>query len=95
VGLNNAQKRLQVQGEEKKRGILKEDLYSNVLVLLENGRLELLNDQDLLRSLRNVDFRYSENGKVRIAGAYSHLSEALVRACWGVKERGLDIRAFV
>lgn len=37
VGLNNASKRVQVQGEEKKKGILKEDLYSNALVLMEKA----------------------------------------------------------
>jgi hypothetical protein len=91
LGLNNASKRLQVQGEDKKKGILKEDLYSNALMLLESGRLELISDLKLLRSLKSVTFEYTESGKVRISGAYTHLAEALVRACWAVKERGLEL----
>jgi len=93
VGLNNASKRVEVQGEEKKRGIFKEDLYSNVLVLLESGRLELIADLSLLSSLKSITFEYSTAiaGRVTIFGDNSHLAEALVRACWCVRERGLDI----
>lgn len=95
VGLNNASKRVQVQGEEKKRGILKEDLYSSVLMLLETGRLELISDLGLLRSLKSITYQYGElkssNSSVKIFGDYAHLAEALVRACWCVKDRGLDL----
>lgn len=96
LGLNNASKRLEVQGEEKKKGILKEDLYSNVLVLLEQGRLALLNDLGLVRSMTSIKFEYSSNvaNRVMISGGYAHLTEALVRACWCVKEKGLDIYCF-
>lgn len=96
VGLNNASKRLEVQGEEKKKGILKEDLYSNCLVLLENGKLELIADLNLLRSLKSITFSYSTElaGRVKIFGDYSHLAEALVRAVWCVKERGLQVYVY-
>lgn len=91
VGLNNASKRLEVQGEEKKRGILKEDMYSNALMMMETGLLEMISDLDLLRSLKSITYEYKESGKVKIFGAYSHLTEALVRACWCVKDRGLEV----
>lgn len=94
LGLNNASKRIQVQGEEKKKGILKEDLYSNTLMLLETGLLELISDLGLLRSMKSITYEYGEsrnNVNVKIFGDYSHLTEALVRACWCTKERGLDL----
>jgi len=94
MGVNNASRRLVVQGEEKKRGILKEDLYSNALLLLETKRVELISDLSLLRSLKSITYEYSESGRVKIGGAYSHLAEALVRAVWCVKERGLDLYVF-
>jgi len=100
VGLNNASKRVEMRLDcedvEVKRGILKEDLYSNVLVLLENDRLELLHDVLLLRSLTSIKFEYScsEARKLMISGGYGHLTEALVRACWCVRERGLDIYVY-
>jgi len=98
VGLNNASKRLQIQGEEKKRGILKEDLYSNSLMLMETGKLELISNLMLLRSLKSITFEYGEKDKanrnVKIYGDYAHLAEAMVRACWCTKERGLDIYVY-
>jgi len=94
LGLNNASKRFVMQGEDKKKGILKEDLYSNVLMLLETGSLELINDLSLLRSLKSITFEYKESGNVKIYGDYSHLAEALVRACWCIKERGLNVYCY-
>ena len=90
-GLNNASRRIEVQGEEKKRGILKEDLYCNALMLMEQGRLHLINDMLLLKSLKSITTEYSSSAKVRIFGKYSHLTEAMVRACWCIKERGLAL----
>jgi hypothetical protein len=96
MGLNNSRKRIEVQGEEKKRGILKEDLYSNALMLMETGLLEMISDLSLLKSLKGITFVYgSEQAKnsriIHIFGEYSHLAEAMVRACWCTKERGLGL----
>lgn len=95
MGLNNASKRVQVQGEEKKRGILKEDLYSNALMLMETGKLQLINDLPLLRSLKSITYEYTAGGgsarNIKIFGDYAHIAEAMVRACWCLKERGLNI----
>lgn len=96
MGLNNASRRIEVQGEEKKRGILKEDLYSNALMLMETGKLELISDLKLLKSLKSITFQYgsaetSNYRNVKIFGDYSHLTEAMVRACWCIKERGLNL----
>ena len=94
MGLENASRRVQVQGEEKKRGILKEDLYSNALMLMETGKLQLINDLGLLKSLKSITYEYTAgktHRNIKIFGDYSHLTEAMVRACWCIKERGLDI----
>jgi len=98
MGLNNASKRIEIQGQEKKQGILKEDLYSNALMLMETGKLELISDLSLLRSLKSITYEYGSvsgaNSKVKIYGDYAHLAEAMVRATWCLKERGLDIYCF-
>ena len=95
IGLNNASKRVQVKDEEKRKGILKEDLYSNALMLLETGMLDLIADPLLMRSLKSITYEYGEiksaNTRVKIFGDYAHLAEALVRAVWCVKEKGLDL----
>ena len=99
LGLNNASRRFQEQGEEKKKGILKEDLYSNALMLMETDQLEIINDLKLLRSLKCMTYQYGDENKknsrqIRIFGNYSHLAEAMVRACWCIKEKGLDIYCY-
>ena len=98
IGLNNASRRFQEQGEDKKKGILKQDLYSNALMLMEVHKLEMIADLDLMKSMKSITYEYSETlgvgRKVKIYGNYSHLTEALVRACWCIKEKGLDIYIF-
>lgn len=94
MGINNSSRRIQVQGEEKKRGILKEDLYSNALMLMETKKIQIINDLQLLKSLKSITYEYTESRggrQIKIYGPDSHLTEALVRACWCIKERGLDI----
>ena len=95
MGINNASRRFEMQGEEKKHGILKEDLYSNMLMLLETEKLDLISDMDLLKSLKSITFEYGAGNNnqrsIKIFGDYSHISEAAVRACWCIKEKGLDL----
>ena len=93
--LGNARKRIEVEGEEKKKGILKEDLYSNALMLMECGLIDIIDDNALLRSLKSVmrEYRVSATGKKALViwGKDTHLAEAFVRACWCIKERGLSL----
>ena len=98
IGLNNSSKRFQMQGEEKKKGILKEDLYSNALMLMETKQIEIISDLDLLKSLKGITYEYgagnSNSRNIKIFGLYSHLAEAMVRACWCIKEKGLNLYIF-
>ena len=89
IGLNNASK--SQQKRQKKGKILKEDLYSNSLVLMENKNIELINDLDFMRSLKSVTFEYTKERNLRIYGNYTHIAEAYVRACWCIKEKGLKV----
>lgn len=87
IGLNNASKSI----ENKKNRILKEDLYSNALVLMEQKRINLLNDMKLQRSLKCMTFEYTADKNIKIYGSYSHVAEAFVRACWATKAKGLKL----
>jgi hypothetical protein len=91
MGLNNSSKRITEQGEEKKRGIFKEDLYSHALMLMETQMIDLIADPDLMRSLKSITFEYTADKNLKIKGSYSHLTEAFVRACWALRERGLRL----
>lgn len=89
VGLNNAKR--SIDREDRQKGLLKEDLYSNTLLLMEQGRLELIVNIDLQRSLKSVLFEYTSEKHLRIYGKYTHLTEGLVRACWCVRDKGLKV----
>jgi hypothetical protein len=91
IALNNASRRFQEEHEEKKRGILKEDLYSNALAMMERGDIEIINNLKLLRSLKSVQFEYTKERNLRIHGKYTHLAEAFVRTCWAWQSKGLKL----
>lgn len=95
VGLDNATREVDAQG--KKKTLLKEDLYSHSLSLMEfeemgkPKKIELINDLDLARSLKSMTFEYTQDRNLRIYGAYSHIAEAFVRCCWATKAKGLRL----
>lgn len=91
VGLNNASRKFQEEHEEKKKGILKEDLYSNALSMMERGEIEIINNLKLMRSLKSVQFEYTKDRNLRIHGKYTHLAEAFVRCCWAMQSKGLKL----
>jgi len=97
VGLNNASKELTSDGK-KKATLLKEDMYFTLLSLMEQGKIKLLNDDNLMLSLRSVQYEYvSKPGqitKLRVFGSYTHIVEGLIRACWlAVQDNSLDLWA--
>jgi len=85
IALNNATKPLDRDGKKSKR-VLKEDMYLNLLAYMERGKLKLLNDDDLILSLKSMQFEYQKREgletRFRIFGSYSHHVEGLIRACW-------------
>ena len=80
--------------DQKRVKILKEDLHSHTLMLMETGKLELISDLSLLRSLKSITFEYTGDRRLKIFGDYSHLTEALVRACWCLREKSLNLYCF-
>jgi len=96
VGLENASKTVSYDSDkvtQQRNKLFKEDLYSNLLVMMERepAQVEIINNLKLLRSLKSMTFEYTQDRNLKIYGRYSHLAEALVRACWCVKERGLKL----
>lgn len=89
VGLNNASRSVDKTG--KRRRILKEDMYSNALMLMETGQIDIISDLRLLKSMKSIVFEYTGDGNVKIHGLDSHLTEGFVRACWCMKDMGLRV----
>lgn len=91
VALNNASRDLDRDGKKKKR-ILKEDMYNWLLKSMEMNEIKLLNDKEIMKSLKSVQYEYL-NGKMKIFGNDTHIAEALIRAVWLIKTKGLKLFA--
>ncbi|MCK9371341.1 terminase family protein [Candidatus Dojkabacteria bacterium] len=89
LGINNKNR----SETQKKKRILKEDLYSHALILMEQNKLKIIPNMDLFRSLDSIRFEYTEENNIRIFGKNDHVAEAFVRACWGLKEKSLKLFA--
>ena len=78
--VENSARPLDRSGKEKKR-ILKEDLYANLKLLMEQGNIDLINTDDVFDSLSSVQYEMDkETRQVSIFGRNTHLCEALIRA---------------
>ena len=94
IGLNNARKSIDREGNRTKQ-LLKEDMYTNLLRMMEQKKIELLIDDNLALSLKSVQYEYLDDGRIKIFGNYTHIAEALVRMAWAIKSKGLNIWASI
>lgn len=94
VGLNNST-RVYSDDRKKRKRLLKEDMYSNALMLMEQGLVDIKYNEDLYNSLNCILFEYSDEetgaGKIKIYGRDSHLAEAFVRALYLSKKKSLNL----
>lgn len=94
VAINNRARPMDRDGTKKQR-IAKEDLYINLLALMEQGKIKLLDDDEVKESLRSVQYEYvqkeGELTKLRIFGTYTHIVEGIIRAAWCVHGKDLNI----
>lgn len=74
--LNNSSRPTNADGTKSKR-ILKEEMYSLLLSLMENKKIFLLNDDEVISSLASI-----QHDEGRINGANSHVAEGIIRAVW-------------
>ena len=88
--INNSSRSLDNEDKKRKK-ILKEDLYTNLLRLMEKKKIKLLENPDVLLSLKSIQFEYTDDKRLKIFGKYSHITEALVRAAWCMKNKALNI----
>lgn len=89
IALNNASRKLDREGKKSKK-LLKEDMYMNLVGLMEKNMVKLLKDDELIQSLKSVQYEYmvkrGEKTELRIFGNYTHIVEGLIRAAWCAKE---------
>jgi hypothetical protein len=90
IPINNASRSIDNE-EKRKKKLLKEDLYNNLLKLMETGLISLEKNNDIFLSLKSIQYEYTDNRNLKIFGNYSHITEALVRAAWCIKDKHLNI----
>ncbi|MCK9371379.1 terminase family protein [Candidatus Dojkabacteria bacterium] len=94
IALNNSSRPLDKSDKPKFKRILKEEMYFNLLNLMEKGQIKLLDDDELIASLSSVQYERNEQGKLIIFGNYTHQTESLIRACWlAVQDTSLNLWA--
>jgi hypothetical protein len=89
VSIENAQRSLD-NDENHVKKILKEDLYNNLLCMMEQGKIKLFNDPEILISLISVQAEY-DGGMLKIDGSDTHIAESLIRLAWSMKDKSLNI----
>lgn len=91
IALNNSQRSL-TRDDSKRKRILKEDLYINLLRLMERGHIKLLDDAEIRESLKSCYFEYDEKTKkLLIASKYNHPAESIIRAAWDGESKDLNL----
>lgn len=92
--INNSARSLD-RDETRKKRLMKEDLYMNMVALMEKGHLKLLDDEDVIMSLKSVQYEYlmkeGQPTRLRIFGNNTHIVEGLIRAAWCVQDKSLNI----
>ena len=92
VAINNAQRvyGYNPNGTPTMKKLLKEDLYNNLLMLMEKGKILILDDGDIWQSFKTVQYEYlNQKGgaMMRIFGDDTHIVEGLIRAAWCYREK--------
>lgn len=92
VAINNARRSIEFsRDKQRKKTLMKEDLYNNLLKLMENKEILLLDDAEIFMSLKSVQYEYTDDGRLKIFGRYTHIAEGLIRAAWCIKDKTLNI----
>lgn len=96
VGINNASRFIDNDSERRDtKKLMKEELYYNLKVLMEQRNINLLSDDNLFQSLDCIQFEIKDTDTLHqrtlIYGTYTHLCEALIRAAWCVRTKSLNL----
>lgn len=98
IALNNRAIATDKTEKPKFQRLLKEDMYFNLLSMMESNEIQLLDDENVGLSLKSVQFEFvkttSSQTKTRIFGNYTHIVEGIIRAAWlAKKEKSLNLWA--
>lgn len=96
IPINNARRALD-KDERRGKKLLKEELYMNLLAMMEQNKIMLLNQDSVAASLKSVQYEYVQKENqpthLRIFGSYTHITEGIIRAAWANRDKSLNIWA--
>jgi hypothetical protein len=94
VALNNSARPLDYKDEKMKR-ILGDEMIFNLLVMMEKGKIQLLDDAEIRESLKSYKFEYSKDRKtLLISSNYNHPVQSIMRAAWHSQTKDLNLRVY-
>lgn len=94
IALNNSARPLDYQ-EEKQKKILGDEMIFNLLVMMEKGKIELLNDAEIRESLKSYKFEYAKDRKtLLISSNYNHPVQSIMRAAWHAQTKDLKLSVY-
>lgn len=94
VALNNSARPLDYKDERRKK-ILGDEMIFNLLVMMEKGKIQLLDDAEIRESLKSYKFEYSKDRKdIMISSNYNHPVQSIMRAAWHMQRKDLKLRVF-
>jgi hypothetical protein len=92
----NNEKRLLDEDGERSKHLFKTEMYFRMLAWLEQGKIKLLDDQEVIESLKSIQFdlvmKPGEPTRHVISGNFSHIVEGLIRAIWlAIEDESLEL----
>ena len=61
-------------------------MYTNLLVGGENGKIHLINDDELIASFKSIQWEI-QGDRIRISGGDSHEAEGVIRGYYLIKQK--------
>lgn len=94
IALNNSARPLDYKDEKMKK-ILGDEMIFNLLVMMEKGKIELLDDAEIRESLKSYKFEYSKDRKdLLISSNYNHPVQSIMRAAWHSQRKDLRLSIY-
>ena len=89
IGISN-QKRSERIEQGRTPKMIKEDLYTNLIVMMENDRIVIDDDKEVFNSLHQVRYKYTKDGLLSISGINDHIAEAIVRCVFPLMTKAVN-----
>mgnify|MGYP003656983663 FL=1 len=82
----------------KTRKLQKTLKYSYFKMMMETGKLHLLDEPSIFQSFKSVQYAYTNDSlgtrHLKIFGNYTHIAEGATNGAWGAKTKHLNLSVY-